>query len=95
MRVPSTVRSSIWVPLVAIVVLLLAGCGASAPTTSTPSAGPAVDLPALVRQVEASVVTVLTGSGVGSGIVYKTDGTVVTNAHVVEGDGGAHPPGFS
>lgn len=27
----------------------------------------------------------LTGSGVGSGIVYKTDGTVVTNAHVVEG----------
>lgn len=85
MRVPSTVRSSIWVPLVAIVVLLLAGCGASAPTTSTPSAGPAVDLPALVRQVEASVVTVLTGSGVGSGIVYKTDGTVVTNAHVVEG----------
>ena len=56
MRVPSTVRSSIWVPLVAIVVLLLAGCGASAPTTSTPSAGPAVDLPALVRQVEASVV---------------------------------------
>lgn len=36
MRVPSTVRSSIWVPLVAIVVLLLAGCGASAPTTSTP-----------------------------------------------------------
>ncbi len=41
MRVPSTVRSSIWVPLVAIVVFLLAGCGASAPTTSTPSA----DLP--------------------------------------------------
>ncbi|MFE5702110.1 S1C family serine protease [Rhodococcus koreensis] len=85
MQVPSTVRSSIWVPLVAIVVLLLAGCGAEAPTTSTPAAGPAVDLPALVRQVEASVVTVLTGSGVGSGIVYKTDGTIVTNAHVVEG----------
>ncbi|MFF9214640.1 signal protein PDZ, partial [Streptomyces sp. NPDC014791] len=85
MRVPSTVRSSIWVPLVAIAVPLLAGCGASAPTTSTPPAGPAVDLPALVRQVEASVVTVLTGSGVGSGIVYKTDGTIVTNAHVVEG----------
>lgn len=50
-----------------------------------PSAGPAVDLPALVRQVEASVVTALTGSGVGSGIVYKSDGTILTHAHLVEG----------
>src|SRR4029077_12925840 len=41
--------------------------------------------PALVRQVEPSVVTVLTTSGLGSGIVYKADGTIVTNAHVVAG----------
>ena len=31
------------------------------------------------------MVTVLNQSGVGSGIVYKSDGTKVTNAHVVDG----------
>ena len=58
----------------------------AAPTGSTaPVAAAGADLPALVRQVEPSVVTVLTESGVGSGIVYKADGTIVTNAHVVAG----------
>jgi S1-C subfamily serine protease len=31
------------------------------------------------------VVTVLTDSGLGSGIVYKADGTIITDAHVVAG----------
>jgi serine protease DegQ len=42
------------------------------------------NVPGIVREVEASVVTILTASGVGSGVVYKTDGTIVTDAHVVE-----------
>ena len=90
-------RRSVWVPrLVAVAVILVAGCDSSTQTgstttTATPTsptaAAPvaAVDIPALVRQVEPSVVTVLNQSGVGSGIVYKSDGTKVTNAHVVDG----------
>src|SRR4051794_35764508 len=34
---------------------------------------------------QATVVTVLTEIGLGSGIVYKADGIIVTNAHVVAG----------
>jgi len=54
----------------------------SAPAAPAESAG---DIPALVRQVEPSVVTVLTQKGLGSGVVYKADGIIVTDAHVVAG----------
>jgi serine protease DegQ len=57
------------------------GTGAAAPAPAAPSG----DIPALVKQVEPSVVTVLTQKGLGSGVVYKTDGTIVTDAHVVAG----------
>jgi S1-C subfamily serine protease len=80
------------------VVLALVGCtgggeaggdadnrGTSTPSagTSTPSAGAATTLPDVVQRVEPSVVTVFVGTGVGSGVVYKDGGIVVTNAHVV------------
>jgi serine protease DegQ len=63
---------------------------ATGTTTGTTSAGssaaapaPPPNIPAMVQQAEPSVVTVLAGSGQGSGIVYRADGVVVTNAHVV------------
>ncbi|HEY8474706.1 MAG TPA: trypsin-like peptidase domain-containing protein [Natronosporangium sp.] len=70
---------------------LLAGCQSDQPQDSEPPpATPAVqpvpdDLPALVAQVEPSVVTVLVGEGLGSGVVVRDGGLVVTNEHVVRG----------
>lgn len=56
---------------------------ASAPL---PTGGSSYDrIPAIVRQVEPSVVTIKTSTGLGSGIVYRSDGTIVTDAHVVAG----------
>jgi serine protease DegQ len=92
-----TARPWVWIlRLLAVTVTFLAACSSStnsgstgtpaAPTGSTaPAAVAGADIPALVRQVEPSVVTVLTENGLGSGIVYKDDGTIVTNAHVVAG----------
>lgn len=63
-----------------------------APDRSTPEGPedtePVEDLglvPRLVRELQPSVVAVLTDEGEGSGVVYAADGTVVTNNHVVEG----------
>jgi serine protease DegQ len=41
------------------------------------------DIPSIVRKLEPSIVTVYVGQGLGSGIVYKADGVIVTNQHVV------------
>jgi serine protease DegQ len=48
------------------------------------------DVPGIVTEVETSVVTILTTTGVGSGVVYRADGIIVTDAHVVE-DEQHHP----
>lgn len=97
LHLSSTVRPWVWMlRLLAVTVTLLAGCSSStnsaetgtpAPPNGSPAPAPTAgtDIPALVRQVEPSVVTVLTETGVGSGIVYRADGTIVTNAHVVAG----------
>ncbi len=61
----------------------------SSPTTATgaasqPSTGFSA-IPEIVRQVEPSVVTILTDKGLGSGIIWSADGTIVTDDHVIAG----------
>ena len=69
----------------------------SAPAAVTAAAAPqasasaqasgAGSIPAVVRKVEPSVVTIFVGNGLGSGVVWAKDGTVVTNHHVIESAG--------
>ncbi|MDQ0769415.1 serine protease DegQ [Pseudarthrobacter defluvii] len=81
--------------------LALAGCtGNSAPGSSASAASPAVSVPAasqaaggglpavpgVVKEVEPSVVTIRTDIGLGSGVIYHTDGSIVTDAHVIENE---------
>jgi S1-C subfamily serine protease len=49
-----------------------------------PEAQPGI--PAIVQRVSPSVVTVITPSGLGSGVVWSSDGTIVTDDHVVSGN---------
>lgn len=61
------------------------GGGGTAGASGGGSAGaglPAV--PGIVKAVEPSVVTIRSSIGLGSGVVYHADGTIVTDAHVVE-----------
>ncbi len=75
--------------LLALTLAACTGSGPPSPTATsgapaTPATGAAtVDLPTLVKQVEPSVVTVLTEKGLGSGVIYHPDGIIVTDAHVV------------
>lgn len=41
-------------------------------------------VPGIVQKIEPAVVTIQTQAGLGSGVVYRSDGTIVTDAHVVE-----------
>ncbi len=56
-----------------------------APTGSAPAgiADPFAPVVQLVDQVEPMVVTIFTDNGLGSGIVYSSDGAIVTNNHVI------------
>ncbi len=60
-----------------------------APATSSGSADAPRGLPAvpgIVKQLQPSVVTIRTKIGLGSGVVYKSNGVIVTDAHVVENE---------
>ena len=98
--------------LAAVLVAVPAGCTlgrqpqarpAPAPVTvaqvgSGAQAAAAGNIPEIVRKVEPSVVTIFVGQGLGSGVVWAKDGTVVTNHHVVESvlqSGGQVEVGFA
>lgn len=91
-------RAPVALVLAAVVTLLSAGCSRSGSATSSAdrtattaaaatgtTAAAGVDIPGIVDRVEPSVVTVLTTSGLGSGVVWSSDGIVVTDNHVVAG----------
>jgi serine protease Do len=58
------------------------GGPAARPSAAPPAAGPVPAAADVVARLAPSVVTVRTGPGVGSGVVYRPD-VVLTNAHVV------------
>jgi S1-C subfamily serine protease len=77
--------------------LTLTGCtGTPAPAPGSSMASPGASqaqladgaglpaVPGVVREVEPSVVTIRTAIGLGSGVIYHSDGSIVTDAHVVE-----------
>lgn len=64
--------------------LLLAGTACTQQPAAPSASTSAVSIPEIVKNVEPSVVTIRTPEGLGSGVVYKADGTIVTDAHVVK-----------
>ena len=89
--VPRLGRGGLALVLVAGLVAACAAPGTGAPSPSSPGTtdGAAVtlqrDFVDVVNTVAPSVVVIETPQGLGSGIVYDTQGDIVTNAHVTDG----------
>jgi S1-C subfamily serine protease len=90
---------SLVAPLTAVLVagaFALEGCGgstknppvnvAAAPAAATQSPAATAGIPKLVERVQPQVVTVLTRGGLGSGVIYRSDGIILTNEHVIRGN---------
>jgi S1-C subfamily serine protease len=85
------VRRGLW--LILVVAVGLGGCGggsskhsSTAPrATSSATEAPTLEggIPQIVDRVGPEVVTVLTRGGVGSGVIYRSNGIILTNEHVV------------
>jgi S1-C subfamily serine protease len=90
-------RIAIALAFLAMVVALAdcSGSGGTRAKASPASAAPVVSgavpppaqpgIPAIVQHVSPSVVTIITPQGLGSGVVWASDGTIVTDDHVVSG----------
>lgn len=68
---------------VAAVLLLASGCTDDSPPTFSGGSLAPEPIVDVIARVEPSVVTIRHDNGVGSGVIYRPDGVVVTNAHVV------------
>ena len=86
-------RGRAWTVVLGAGLLILgSACTGSPPAPASQSAsaggssskGDLSAVPGIVREVEPSVVTIQTSGGIGSGVVYRSDGAIVTDAHVVE-----------
>jgi len=88
---PVRVRAS---AAAAVIALTVSGCtidnGTERQASPKPSSSSVAEsgssIPEIVRGVEASVVTIFTDGGLGSGFVYAPRGLIVTNEHVVRGN---------
>lgn len=77
-------------------VFAVEGCGGStksppvntapAPAAATQAPAATTGIPKLVERVQPQVVTVLTRGGLGSGVIYRSDGIILTNEHVIRGN---------
>ncbi|MDQ6752061.1 MAG: trypsin-like peptidase domain-containing protein [Actinomycetota bacterium] len=77
------------VAVLTVAAFALSGCTNSGTPAASNSPAPPTGVglaavPEVVKDVEPSVVTVSTPIGLGSGVVYHSDGSLVTDAHVVE-----------
>lgn len=78
------------VAAVASVLLLPTAGGTGNPGPVSPTGAGLPTVPDIVRAVEPPVVTIRTSIGLGSGVVYRAAGTIVTDSHAVD-DQKKHP----